>query len=98
MSSRTISNSASELLLENRLRKSFSVQNEDAAINIFLKQEKPGQNTVSSTDHDVRLGPGDGVGLSSVQDGEEAIRARWTIIAASGTPRIALFETEDIRR
>ena len=31
-------------------------------------------------------------------DGKEAIEDRWTIIAASGTPRVSFFETENIER
>ena len=98
MASRTISNTASELIPENALRKSFIVQNEDAAINVFIKKERPGNTTVSTTDHDHRLGAGGLVTVNSLTDGEEAIKARWTIISASGTPRISFFETEDIRR
>ena len=36
--------------------------------------------------------------LSTTAEGTEAIQDRWTAIAASGTPRISFFETEDIVR
>lgn len=98
MPSRTITDSASELLPTNRLRKSFIVANEDAAINIFVKQERPGQLTVSATDHDHRIGPGGNLAINQLLDGKEAVESRWTIIAASGTPRISVFETEDVNR
>jgi hypothetical protein len=98
MPSRTITNAAQQLLPENRLRKSFVVQNEDTAIDCFVMQEDPDGLTVSSTVHDHRIGPGGALAVNSLTDGEEAIKSRWSIIAASGTPRISLFETEDIRR
>lgn len=98
MASRTITNSASELLPQNYLRRSFVVQNEDSAIAIFIKKERPGSNAVSSTDHDHRLSAGGSLALNFNNDGEEAIQERWTIIADSGTPRISVFETEDISR
>jgi len=98
MSTRTITNTAQELIPENKLRKSFVVQNEDANINVFIKQEDPGSTSVSGTDHDHRIGPGGVLALNSSLDGIDHIQARYTIVAASGTPRISIFETEDIRR
>lgn len=98
MPSRTTTNSASELFPENQLRKSLAIQNEDSSINVFIKKERPGQNTVSATDHDHRLGPGAVISINNLTDGEEAIKARYTVIAASGTPRVSFFETEDVRR
>lgn len=98
MASRTITDSAEQLIPQNRLRKSFVVQNEDAAINVFIKKERPSGVTVSATDHDHRIGPGASLALNYGTDGTEAIQDRWTIIAASGTPRISLFETEDVKR
>lgn len=80
------------------MRKSFLVQNEDAALDCFIMQEDPNGLTVSTTVHDHRLGPGGLLAINSLTDGEEAIKARWTIIAASGTPRVSVFETEDLRR
>lgn len=97
MPSRTISTTAEQLIPRSRLRKSFLVQNEDAAINCFIKQER-NATSVSSTDHDHRLGPGGLLAINSDTDGKEAIQDRWTIVAASGTPRISIFETEDIER
>lgn len=98
MASRTITNTAAEFLPQNNQRKSFIIQNEDAAINAFIKFEKPGQTTVSSTDHDHRIGPGGSLALNKDTDGAEQVKERVTIIAASGTPLISFFETEDIRR
>lgn len=95
MASKTITNSAAELLPPNRLRKSFVIQNEDTAINIFIKQERPDGLTVSTTDHDHLLGAGAAIALNNGTDGQEAIQGRWTIIAASGTPRVSYFETEE---
>ena len=98
MASRTITDSASELLPQNKLRKSFIVQNEDATINVFIKFERPAGLTVSATDHDHRIGPGGSISVNTDTDGLQQIQERVTIIAASGTPRVSIFETEDIRR
>lgn len=98
MPSRTITATAAELLPQNKLRKSAAVQNEDTTINVFIKFEKPGLSTVSATDHDHRLGPGDVIGLNSLVDGKEHLQERITIIAASGTPLVSFFETEEERR
>ena len=98
MPSRTITDTASELIPRNRLRKSFVVQNEDTTINVFIKQERAATLTVSTTDHDHRLGPGGSIALNDMSDGKEAIQDRWSVIAASGTPRISQFETEDVVR
>lgn len=98
MPSLTTSGSAQELVLRNRLRRSFVVQNEDSAIAVFVKRERDGALTVSATDHDHRLGPGGALALNFGTDGNEAIQDRWTIIAASGTPRVSWFETEEIVR
>ena len=98
MASRLTSTAGEEVFPQNRLRKSFVVQNEDLSINMFLKRETPGTLTVSATDHDHLIAPGGAIGVSNVNDGLEAIQDRWTIIAASGTPRMSFFETEDVRR
>ncbi len=98
MASRTITATGEELIPRNRLRKSMVIQNEDTSVNIFIKRESPGNTTVSTTDHDHRLGPAASISLNFGTDGQEAIQDRWTIVAASGTPRISLFETEDVIR
>ncbi len=98
MASRTVANTASELILRNRLRKSWIVQNEDSSIDCFIKREDGAALTVSTTDHDHRLSAGGLITLNQQQDGVDAVQARWTIVAASGTPRISLFETEDVVR
>ena len=98
MASRTISTTAEELLPQNKLRKSFAVENEDATIQVFIKKERPGNTTVSSTDHDHNIRPAATIAINSDTDGEEAIQDRWTIVAASGTPRISIIETEIVRR
>lgn len=98
MPSRTISGSAEELVPENRLRKSLLIGNEDTSIAVFVMQEDPGNTTVSTTVHDHRLAGEGSVAINSLLDGEKAIKGRWTIVAASGTPRISVFETEDVKR
>src|SRR3990167_10240462 len=95
MAVKTLSTTAETLFLRNRLRRSWIVQNEDATINIFIKQERAATPTVSSTVHDHRLGPGGALALNFGTDGKEAIEDRWTVIAASGTPIISFFETEE---
>lgn len=95
---RTLSTTGEQLLPQNRLRRSFIIQNEDSAINVFLKFERPGATDVSSTIHDHRIGPGGSLALNSDTDGLQQIQERVTIIAASGTPIVSFFETEDIRR
>ena len=98
MASRTISTSAEEILPHNSLRKSFVISNEDASIPVYVKQESAATPTVSATDHDHRVGPGGVLAVNYGLDGLQAIQSRWTIVADSGTPRIAYFETEDVRR
>lgn len=98
MSSRTVTTSAEELFPQNGLRKSFAIENEDSAIVVYIKKERPGNTNVSSTDHDHALRPTATIALNFETDGKEAIQDRWTIVAASGTPRIAYVETEEIKR
>lgn len=98
MSTKLLSTSAEEVLPRNRLRKSWIIQNEDAAIDIFIKLERRGALAVTSSDHDHLLGAGGSLTLSKLLDGDEQIQDRWTAIAASGTPRISFFETEDVVR
>lgn len=98
MSTKTIGNTAVELVPENSQRKSFAFQNEDTTDSIFLKKERPGLLTVSATDHDYKLFPGAVLPLNFQSDGEEAIQGRWTAISSANTPRIAFVETENIRR
>lgn len=98
MSARQESTTARELFPKNNYRKSFIVQNEDAAISVFIKRERTETPSVTSTDHDHRVGPGGNLALNFSTDGKTAIQDRWTIIAASGTPLVSFFETEDIER
>jgi hypothetical protein len=98
MASRTIDTNASEVIPRSRTRRSWIIQNEDSAINVFVKRERDGALTVTTTDHDHRIGAGGNIALNDLSDGKEAIQDRWTVIAASGTPRISYFETEDIVR
>ena len=98
MPSRTITTTAEELFPQNRLRRSFLVENEDSTIQIFIKKERPGNTTVSTTDHDHNVRPGATIAVTGDTDGEEAIEERWTIVATSGTPRISFAESEKIRR
>lgn len=93
----TASTTAQEVFPRNKNRKSFIILNEDTSIAVFIKRERDGA-TVTSTDHDYRVGPPGSLVLNNLNDGVAAIQDRWTIIAASGTPRIAWFETEDLER
>ena len=98
MASRTISDTAELVLSRNRLRKSWVIHNEDASIDCFIKRQSSGTPTVSTTDHDHRLAAGASISLSDFTDGKESVQDRWDIVAASGTPRISYFETEDSLR
>lgn len=98
MASKLTSTSAEEVFPRNTLRKSFVIQNEDAAIAVFIKKERTAVPSVSSTDHDHRIGPGGAMALNNLNDGPSAIQDRWTIVAESGTPRVSYFETEEINR
>jgi hypothetical protein len=98
MATKTLSTSATEVLPRNRLRKSWIIQNEDTSIDVFIKLERAATPTVSSTDHDHLVAAGGSLALNTDTDGTEAIQDRWTGIAASGTPRISFFETEDLIR
>ena len=89
---------AGQLIPQNMLRKSLVFQNVDASIEVYIKRERPGVTTVSASDFDFRLNPGASIGLNSLLDGTEAIQDRYTVIAASGTPNIAVFETEENKR
>lgn len=98
MPSRIISTTPEELFPQNRLRKSFLVENEDSTIQIYIKKERPGELTVSPTDHDHNVRPAATISVSDQSDGAEAVQERWTIVAASGTPRISYAESESINR
>lgn len=98
MSTRALSTTAEEILPRNTYRKSLIFQNEDTAETIFLKRERAATPTVSSTDHDHRLGPGGILTLNYGTDGQEPTQDRWTAVAGANTPRISFFETEDIKR
>lgn len=98
MASRTISNVASELIPGNASRKSLVIQNEDSTDTVFIKRERAEATSVSTTDHDIKLGPGASIALNWQLDGSQAIQARYTAIASANTPRVAYFETEDIMR
>lgn len=98
MATTTLSTTAEEVLPRNRLRKSWIYQNEDSTIDTFIKKERAATPTVSATDHDHLVAAGASIALNNDTDGAEAIQDRWTAIAASGTPRISFFETEDIVR
>lgn len=95
MPSLTLSTGATEILPSNASRKSFVIQNEDTTDTVFLKRERAEGTTVSSTVHDIKLGPGSSMALNDLTDGKQAIQGRWTGIASANTPRIAWFETED---
>lgn len=98
MSSKTISTAASEILPSNTNRKSLSIVNEDTTDTVYVKRERAEFTSVSSTDHDFRLGPGGSMTLNSQSDGTQAIQARYTGVASANTPRVSFFESEDITR
>jgi hypothetical protein len=98
MPSLTLSTSASEILPSNASRKSFVIQNESTADSVYIKKERAETTSVSSTDHDLLLGPGASMALNTANDGAKAIQGRWTGVASANTPRISWFETEDILR
>lgn len=87
-----------ELVPQNMLRRSMVLQNIDGAITVYVKRERPGGTTVTSADFDFQIPPGGSFALNSLLDGEEAIQDRYTVVAASGTPNIAFFETEQQKR
>lgn len=89
---------ALEAIPQSAIRKSLVLQNTDATDIIYVKRERKGALTVSSTDFDIKLGPGASLSLSSLLDGTEAIQDRYTCIAAANTPILAVFETEDFKR
>src|SRR3990167_8763606 len=93
-----VGTSAIEAFPRNRLRKSFVIQNEDALATCFLKRERDGALTVTSTDHDHRLPRETPMSINSDADGKEAIQDRWTIISDTASTRVSFFETEDIVR
>ncbi len=98
MSTKLAGTGAAELVPQNSLRQSFTFQNEDTTDSIFIKKERPGNTTVSSTDHDYKLFPGGTISLNYQTDGVEAIQERWTFISSANTPRIAFVETENVKR
>jgi len=98
MSTKLAAVGAAELVPQNASRKSFVFQNEDTADTIYVKKERPGNLSVSATDHDYKLFPGASIALNYLNDGEEAIQERWTFIASANTPRIAVTETEIFKR
>lgn len=98
MASKTLSITATEILPSNVSRKSLVILNEDTTDSIFIKRERSENTSVSSTDHDFKVGPGASLALSNLIDGSQAIQARYTGVASANTPRIAFFETEDVVR
>jgi len=98
MPSKLTSVVAEEIIPRNTTRKSIVFLNEDATDAIFIKKERSENTTVSATDHDYKIGPGGVIALNNINDGSQAIQERWTCIAAANTPRLAYFETEDIKR
>lgn len=94
----TTSITAREAIPQSALRKSLVLQNTDATDTIFIMRERNSGLAVTSTNYDIKLGPGASLSLSSLLDGTEAIQDRYTAIASANTPILAVFETEDIRR
>lgn len=98
MATRLLTTSAEQILVRSNHRKSFTVSNEDPAIAIFIKRERTEILTVSSSDHDHRVGPGSSFSINAGTDGIQAAQDSWSAVAESGTPRISVVETEDIQR
>ena len=94
----TTSTTAALAITRNRERKSFLLQNVDGAIVIYVKRERGPVLTISASDYDFRLSPGAGFALNSDVDGKEAIQDSYSVLAATGTPQLAVFETEDFIR
>lgn len=98
MSTKLLSTTPEEIVPRGTMRKSLIFQNEDTTETIYLKRERAETPTVSSTNHDHRLGPGGLISLNNLTDGLQSIQDRWTAVAGANTPRISFFETEDIVR
>lgn len=98
MASKLASVTAEVLLPGNTYRKSLAIQNEDTVDSLFIKRERSETPTVSATDHDWKIGPGGSISLNSMMDGIEAIQDRFSVVASANTPRVAFFETEDVKR
>ena len=96
MPTATASTTAQEIFPQNRLRKSFSINNDDGAIAILLKR---GVRAVpTSTDYDKRIVAGSSYALNATADGSANIQDRYAVLAESGTPRYSYEETEDVVR
>lgn len=89
---------ARELVPQNKLRRSLTMINVDGTDTVFIKRERPGTTTVTSTDFDLRLPPGASYSLNSLLDGSAAIQDRYTVIASANTPNVSIFETEENER
>lgn len=98
MSTKTTSTVASELIPSNGNRKSLAILNEDSTDSVYIKRERGELATVSSTDHDWKIGPGGSIAFNSTIDGVQGIQARYTAIASANTPRVSILESEDIVR
>ena len=92
----TGSTSGQLLIPGNPYRKSLLFTNLDAAINVFVAQLEP--TVITTANAGVRLTPGQSLTLNVNDDGFYQVTERWSFIAASGTPIVAVFETESIRR
>ncbi len=98
MPTKLLSTTAEELVPRVSARKSVVFQNEDTTDAIFIKRESAQTPTVSATDHDHRIGPGGSFALNYGTDGIAPTQDRWTGVASANTPRISIFESEDITR
>lgn len=92
------STTARELIPQNKLRRSVTFMNVDPTDTVYIKKERPGVTSVTSTDFDIRLSPGAAYSLNSLLDGVSAIQDRYTVIASANTPSVSIFETEEIER
>lgn len=94
----TTSVTAAQLVPQNKLRKSITFINTDATDSVFIKTERPGVTSVTTTDFDIRLSPGAAFSLNSLLDGESTIQGRFTVVAGANTPAVSIFETEQFDR
>ena len=95
MATVTTSTAAMELVPQNKLRKSITIMNTDGTDTVFIKRERPGGNTVSTTNFDIRLSPGAAFSLNSLLDGAATIQDRYTVVASANAPVVSTFETEE---
>lgn len=94
----TTSVTAAQLVPQNKLRKSLTIINVGSVDTVYIKCERPGVTSVTTTNFDIRLSPGAAYSLNSMLDGAATIQDRFTVVASANTPSVSVFETEDYQR